>query len=81
VAYCIEHAKGAIALFMVSFQNTIEPQNTACDELPSACSGPEPVEGSRVEQGIINIEVGSATVPTWTQRARRPALLLYFFDV
>jgi hypothetical protein len=21
----------------------------ACDELPSACSGPEPVEGSRVE--------------------------------
>jgi hypothetical protein len=24
-------------------------QMTACDELPSACSGPEPVEGSRVE--------------------------------
>jgi hypothetical protein len=34
----------------------IEPQNTACDEPPSASSGPEPVEGSRVEQGIMNVE-------------------------
>jgi len=24
----------------------------ACDELPSTCSGPEPVEGSRVEFGF-----------------------------
>jgi len=31
---------------------------TDFDELPSACSGPEPVEGSRVEFGL-RIETGS----------------------
>jgi hypothetical protein len=50
----------AVDLFVVPFQNTIEPQNT--------------------EQGISNVEVGSATVPTWIKRARSPALLLYFPD-
>jgi hypothetical protein len=33
-------------------------RTAACDELPSACSGPELVEGSRVEQGTAEYRSG-----------------------